>query len=99
MIFLSDGTKLFFKTVLTYYWRVFSMQWQSNIVVITVHGHDEGQIAPYPDIEFQLTKCQTYIMIKSWYISLQLIFEETITQLTKLKRVNPMPSKQYSTTG
>ena len=51
----------------------------SNIGFITVHGLNEGHIAPYTDIEFQLTKYQTYIIMKSWYKSLQLIFEETIT--------------------
>ena len=28
----------------------------SNIGFITVHGPNEGHIAPYTDIEFQLTK-------------------------------------------
>ena len=26
-----------------------------------MHGHNEGHIAPYTDIEFQLTKYQTYL--------------------------------------
>ena len=30
-----------------------------------VHGLNEGHIAPYTDIEFQLTKYQTYIKMKS----------------------------------
>ena len=47
----------------------------SNIGFITVHGLKEGHIAPYTDIEFQLTKYQTYITIKSQDKSLQLIFE------------------------
>ena len=51
-----------------------------------VHGLNEGHIAPYTDIEFQLTKHQTYITMKSQDKSLQLIFEETITLLTKIKR-------------
>ena len=59
----------------------------SNIGFITVHGLNEGHIAPYIDIEFQLTKYQTYITMKSQDKSLQLIFEETITLLTKIKRV------------
>ena len=37
----------------------------SNIEFITVHGLNEGHIAPYTDIEFQLTKYQTYIIMKS----------------------------------
>ena len=37
----------------------------SNIGFITVHGLNEGHIAPYTDIEFQLTKYQTYIIMKS----------------------------------
>ena len=44
-------------------------------------------ITPYTDIEFQMTKYQTYIEMKSQDKSLQLIFEETITLLTKIKRV------------
>ena len=43
-----------------------------------VHGLNEGHIAPYTDIEFQLTKYQTYITMKSQGKSLQLIFKETI---------------------
>ena len=50
-----------------------------------MHGLNEGHIAPYTDIEFQLTKYQTYIKMKFQDKSLQLIFEETITQLTKDK--------------
>ena len=30
-----------------------------------MHGLNEGHIAPYTDIEFQLTKNQTYITMKS----------------------------------
>ena len=30
-----------------------------------VHGPNEGHIAPYTDIEFQLTKYQTYIIKKT----------------------------------
>ena len=37
----------------------------SNIGFIIVHGINEGHIAPYTDIEFQLTKYQTYITMKS----------------------------------
>ena len=59
----------------------------SNIGFITVHGLNEGHIAPYTDIEFQLTKYQTYITMKFQDKSLQLIIKETITLLTKIKRV------------
>ena len=37
----------------------------SKIGFIIVHGLHEGHIAPYTDIEFQLTKTQTYIIMKS----------------------------------
>ena len=37
----------------------------SNIGFITVHGLNEGHIAPYTYIEFQLAKYLTYITIKS----------------------------------
>ena len=47
-----------------------------------MHGLNEGHIAPYTDIEFQLTKNQTYITMKSQDKSLQLILEEPITLLT-----------------
>ena len=59
----------------------------SNIGFITVHGLNEGHIAPYIDIEFQLGKYQTYILMKSQDKSLQLIFEETITLLTEIKHL------------
>ena len=59
-----------------------------------VHGLNEGHIAPYTDIEFQLTKYQTYITMKSQDKSLQLIFEETIKLLTKIKQVKQMALKQ-----
>ena len=45
----------------------------SNIGFITVHGLNEGHIAPYTDIEFQLTKYQTYTTMKCQDKSLQLI--------------------------
>ena len=61
-----------------------------------VHGLNEGHIAPYTDIEFRLTKYQTYIIMKSWYKSLQLIFEETITLLTKIKHVKTDGIKNIS---
>ena len=64
-----------------------------------MHGLNEGHIAPYTDIEFQLTKYQTYITMKSQDKSLQLILEETITILTQIKRVKQMALKQYFTTG
>ena len=64
-----------------------------------MHGLNEGHIAPYTDIEFQLTKDQTYIKMKSQDKSLQLIFKETITLLTKIKRVKQMALKQCFTTG
>ena len=70
-----------------------------NIGFITVHGLNEGHIAPYTDTEFQLTEYQTYIIMKSQVKSLQLILEETITLLTKIKRVKQMALKQYFTTG
>ena len=63
-----------------------------------MHGLNEGHIAPYTDIEFQLTKYQTYITMKSQDKSLQLILEETITLLTQIKRVKQM-AFQYFTTG
>ena len=44
-----------------------------------MHGLNEGHIAPCTDIEFQLTKNQTYITMKSQDKSLQLILEEPIT--------------------
>ena len=56
------------------------LQKVSNIGFITVHGLNEGHIAPYTDIEFQMTKYQTYIKMKSQDKSLQLIFEETYLQ-------------------
>ena len=71
----------------------------SNIGFITMHGLNEGHIAPYTDIEFQLTKYQTYITMKSQDKSLQLILEETITLLTQIKHVKQMALKQYFTTG
>ena len=61
-----------------------------------MHGLNEGHIAPYTDIEFRLTKYQTYIIMKSWYKSLQLIFEETITLLTKIKHVKTDGIKNIS---
>ena len=64
-----------------------------------MHGLNEGHIAPYTDIEFQLTKYQTYIIMKSQDKSLQLILEETITLLTQIQRVKQMALKQYFTTG
>ena len=44
-----------------------------------MHGLNEGHIAPYTDIQLQLAKYQTYIIMKSQDKSLQLIFEEPIT--------------------
>ena len=64
-----------------------------------MHGLNEGHIAPYTDTKFQLTGYQTYIIMKSQVKSLQLILEETITLLTKIKRVKQMALKQYFTTG
>ena len=64
-----------------------------------MHGLNEGHIAPYTDIKFQLAKYQTYITMKSRDKSLQLIFEEIITLLTKIKRVKQMALKQNFTTG
>ena len=74
-------------------------KWVSNIGFITVHGLNEGHVALYTDIEFQLAKYQTYIIMKSQDKSLQPIFEETITLLTKTKHVKQMAFKQYFTTG
>ena len=64
-----------------------------------MHGLNEGHIAPYTDTESQLTEYQIYIIMKSQVKSLQLILEETITLLTKIKRVKQMALKQYFTTG
>ena len=61
-----------------------------------MHGLNEGHIAPYTDIELRLTKYPTYIIMKSWYKSLQLIFEETITLLTKIKHVKTDGIKNIS---
>ena len=58
-----------------------------------MHGLNGGHIAPYTDIEFQVTKYQAYITIKSQDKALKLIFEETITQLTKIKPVKQMALK------
>ena len=78
----------------------FKTPWQSkyvsNIEFITVHGLKEGHIAPYTDIEFRLTKYQTYIIMKSLYKSLPLIFEETITLLTTIKHVKTDGIKKIS---
>ena len=59
----------------------------SNLGFITLHRLNERHIALYTDIEFQLAKYQTYIILKSQDKSLQLIFEVTITLLTKIKHV------------
>ena len=67
----------------------------SNIGFITVHGLNEGHIAPYTDIEFRLTKYQTYIIMKFWYKSLQLIIKETINLLTKIKHIKQMALKIF----
>ena len=64
-----------------------------------MHGLNEGHIAPYTDMKFQLTKYQIYIIMKSQEKSLQPILEETITLLTKIKLVQHMALKQYFTTG
>ena len=82
------------------YWFLFNnnaynMEQVSNIGFITVHGLKEGHIKPYTDIEFRLTKYQTYIIIKSWYKSLQLINDETITLLTKIKHIKQMALKIF----
>ena len=42
-----------------------------------------------------LTKYQTYIIMKSWYKSLQLIIEETFTLLTKIKHIKQMALKIF----
>ena len=80
----------------TLYWPSKSV---SNIWFITVHGLNEGHVVPYIDIEFQLAKYETYIIMKSQDKTLQLIFEETIKLLTKIKRVKQMALKQYFTPG
>ena len=64
-----------------------------------MHGLNEGHIAPYTDIQFQLTKYQTFITIKFQDKSVQLILEETITLLPKIKHVKQISLKQYFTTG
>ena len=74
---------------------VLSSKWVSNIGFITAHGLNEGHIAPYTDIEFQLTKYQKYITMKSQNKSLQLIIEETITLLTKIKHIKQMALKIF----
>ena len=51
-----------------------------------VHRLNEGHIT-HKDIEFQLTIYKTYIIMKSSDKSLQLIFEETVSLLTKIQRV------------
>ena len=61
-----------------------------------MHGLNGGHIAPYTDIEFQLTKYQTYITMKSQDKSLQVIIEETITLLTKIKHIKQMALKNIS---
>ena len=61
-----------------------------------MHELNEGHVAPYTDIEFRLTKYQTYIIMKSLYKSLQLIFEETITLLTKIKHIKTDGIKNIS---
>ena len=53
---------------------------------ITVHGLDEGHTTPYKDMRFNWQKAN--IIMKSLYKLLQLIFEETATILTKIKREN-----------
>ena len=52
-----------------------------------MHGLNEGHIAPYTDIEFRLTKYQTYIIMKCWYKSLQL--QLTSVYLTHFVLVTP----------
>ena len=64
-----------------------------------MHGLNEGHIAPNTDIEFQLKTYQTFITMKIQDKSLQLILEETITLLTKIKHVKQIALKQYFTTG
>ena len=63
-----------------------------------MHGLNEGHIAPYTDIELQLLKYQTYIILKSEDRSLQLISEETITLPAKIKRAKQVALTQYFTT-
>ena len=55
-----------------------------------MHGLNECHIAPYTDTEFQLSKYQTYIVMKSQDKSLQLIFEETILLLREIESVKQM---------
>ena len=44
-----------------------------------MHGLNEGHIAPYTDIEFQLTKYQTYIIMKSQYkYIINKIYKDTV---------------------
>ena len=78
---------IFFISVLLRYTSVGIKGEVSYIGFITVHGLNEGHIAPYTDIERQLTKYQTYIIMQFWYKSLQRIIEETITLLTKIKHI------------
>ena len=60
-----------------------------------MHGLNEGHIAPYTDIQFELTKYQTFITIKFQDKSVQLILEETITLLPKIKHVKQIALKQF----
>ena len=62
------------------------MQFTINVGFIMVHMLNEGYIAPYTDIEFQLRKYQTYNHIQDK--SLQLIFKGKV--LTTTKQVKQM---------
>ena len=53
-----------------------------------MHGLNEGHVAPYTDIEIQLTKYHTYIKIKTMVVT---DIEETVILLT-IKRVKQIKS-------
>ena len=63
-----------------------------------MHGLNEGHIAPYTDVAFQLTKYKTYIIMKSWYKSLQDIWRNYYT-IDKDKTCKTDGIKTIFTTG
>ena len=58
-----------------------------------MHGLNEVYIAPYTDIEFQLAKCQTYIIIKSqdkrynWYLKKNIIDKDKPCKTDGIKTI------------
>ena len=55
-VFLCAREELWKLVVTVESWMVLSCRAVSNIGFITVYGLNEGHIAPYTDIEFQLAK-------------------------------------------